>query len=97
MTAADPRAAIAEITQAVTAAQRALAEGTLVDLKGLDRAVAHACAAAQAAPAADRPALVADLAALTQGLDRLTADLVRQGEAVRRCRAASAYGAGEET
>jgi hypothetical protein len=40
---------------------------------------------------------MAGLAALADELDRLAADIARQGEAVQRCRAATAYGAGEES
>ncbi len=89
--------ALADITAAVAVAQQALAEGAIVELDGLEAAVARLCEAAPHAPAAERPALMAGLAALADELDRLAADIARQGEAAQRCRAATAYGAGEES
>ncbi len=97
MMALDPKSAIAGITEAVMAARRGLAEDAIIDLDGLEAAVARLCAAAQAAPAAERPALAGELASLAEGLDRLAADIAHKGEAAQRCRAATAYGAGEGT
>jgi hypothetical protein len=85
---------LAEIADAVAAARRAVADGAVIEIEGLDRAVAQICDAAQTAPVDERASLAEDLVALADALDRLAADIVRQSEAAERRRAGAAYGDG---
>ncbi|HZB90639.1 MAG TPA: hypothetical protein VE397_04305 [Stellaceae bacterium] len=89
MTAA---AQLEEIQAAIAEARRAVAAGALIELGGLDAAVAEACEAAQAAPQDERAALARGLAALAEALDQLAAEITRQREAALRQRANDAYG-----
>lgn len=86
-----PQAQVAEIAAAVAAARRAVAEGALIEISGLDRAVAEMCGAAGSVPAAARGAFAQDLAALATALDELAGEIARQCDAARRQRAAGAY------
>ncbi len=81
-----------DIAAAIAEARSAVAAGALVDLGGLDAAIAALCDAARQAPAAERPALAQGLAALAEALDQLAADITRQREAAQRQRANDAYG-----
>jgi hypothetical protein len=83
---------LADIAEAVAEARRALADGAMVDVAGLDAAVSEVCAAAEALPPHERRALADGLASLAEALDQLAADIVRQGEAARRRQANDAYG-----
>jgi hypothetical protein len=85
---------LAEIAAAVDEARRAVAEGAMVEIDGLDTAVAKVCEGAQSAPAEERSALAQDLVALAEALDALATDIQRQSDAVERQRASSAYGNG---
>ncbi|MGO8920493.1 MAG: hypothetical protein ACLQJR_31750 [Stellaceae bacterium] len=87
-----PKARLAEITAAVAEQRRALADGALIDVAGLDAAVSELCEAAPSLPAAERPGFARALAALAAALDELAADLSRQNEATHRQRANDAYG-----
>ncbi|HYM01964.1 MAG TPA: hypothetical protein VET85_03395 [Stellaceae bacterium] len=89
-------AGIAQIAEAIAAARRGLTDGALVDLAGLDTAIAQLCEAAGALSAGERPAVAAALAALAETLDALRSEIAAQGEAAQRRRAAEAYGGGEE-
>ncbi len=88
----NPQDRLAEITTAVAEARRALAEGALVDIAGLDAAVTELCEAAPGLPAAERRDFAGGLAALAAALDQLAVELVRQGDASQRRRANDAYG-----
>jgi len=90
-----PQARLAEITGAVAAARRALAEGALVDVAGLDAAVSEICDAAEALPAAERRPFADELIRLAEALDALADAIARQGEAAQRQRASAAYGGPE--
>ncbi|HWI26968.1 MAG TPA: hypothetical protein VN668_08345 [Stellaceae bacterium] len=81
-----------EVAATIAAARRSIAEGALVELSGLDAAVAEICEAAPALPAAERNAFAQGLAELAAALDELAGDLVRQREAALRHRANDAYG-----
>lgn len=83
---------LAEITAAIAEARRAVADGALIDVGGLDTAVARVCDGARELPAAERGALAQGLVELAEALDHLAADLVRQREAAQRQRANDAYG-----
>ena len=89
MTAA---AQLEEIQAAIAEARRAVAAGALIELGGLDAAVAEACEAAQAAPQDERAALARGLAAVAEALDQLAAEITHQREAALRQRANDAYG-----
>ena len=82
---------LAEITEAVAAARHAVAEGALIEISGLDRAVTDMCDAAGSVAAAERRSFAQDLATLADALDQLATEIGRQGEAVRRRQAADAY------
>jgi hypothetical protein len=78
----------------VAVARQAVAAGDFVDLAGFDGEVAASCEAITRLPAAERPALAAELGALLGELDELSAALTAQngGEAgTARRRAAQAY------
>jgi hypothetical protein len=81
-----------DIIAAVAEARRAVAEGAIVEVSGLDKAVGAVCDAARALPAAERGAFAERLTALADALDLLAADIVRQSEAAQRQRANDAYG-----
>jgi hypothetical protein len=86
------QAALAEINETIAEARRAVAEGALLELVGLDAAVTRICEAAYALPAAERPGIAEQLDALAGALDVLAGDIGRQRDAAQRCRAADAYG-----
>jgi hypothetical protein len=88
----NPQQRLAEVAEAVAEARRALAQGALVDIAGLDAAVSEICDAAQALPAEERRSFAGDLARLAEALDQLAADIIRQGEPSRLQRANEAYG-----
>jgi hypothetical protein len=83
---------IGEIIDAVSAAQRMLADGALVELAGLDAAVSRVCEAASRLAAAERTQVAGRLAGLADALDRLALDVANQHQACSRQRAAAAYG-----
>jgi|SRR6516165_1142439 len=83
---------IGEIINAVTAAQRMLADGALVELTGLDAAVGKLCEAASQLAVAERAQVAGRLAGLADALDRLALDVANQHQACSRQRAAAAYG-----
>jgi hypothetical protein len=83
---------LAEIAAAIDAARQAVAEGEMIEIDGLDEAVAKVCDGAQKAPAEERAALAQELVALAEALDRLASDMQQQSDAVERRRASSAYG-----
>jgi hypothetical protein len=85
------QAQLAEIREAIAAARRAVAEGALIEISGLDGAMIEVCGAAENVPAAERGALAHGLATLADALDQLAADIARQGEAARRRQATHAY------
>jgi hypothetical protein len=85
---------VAELAAAVAAARRAVAEGAMIEIDGLDRAVAAVCERAEDAPAAERSALARDLVALADALEGLAADILRQSDQAERRRAGAAYGGG---
>jgi hypothetical protein len=80
-----------EVVATVATARRTVAEGALVELSGLDAAVAEICEAAPGLPVEERGAFARGLATLAAELDQLAADLVRQREAALRQRANDAY------
>jgi hypothetical protein len=82
---------LAEIAEAVAVARRAVADGALIEISGLDGAVTEICGGADIVPAAERGSFAENLAALADALDQLAAEIVRQGEAARRRQAADAY------
>jgi hypothetical protein len=84
---------IGEIIDAVTAAQRMLADGALVELAGLDAAVGKVCEAASHLATEERAHVAGRLSGLADALDRLALDLANQHQACSRQRAAAAYGA----
>jgi len=84
-------AALAEIHETIAEARRAVANGALIELVGLDAAVGRICEAARALPAAERPAIADQLEALARALDVLALDIARQRDAAQRMRAAGAY------
>ena len=92
MTAASPQAALAEILDAVAGARRAVAEGAVIELAGLDSAVTRICDAARDLPPAERGSYALRLKELAGALDLLADDLARQDAAGLRQRAQSAYG-----
>ena len=92
MSAETAQAALAEINETIAEARRAVAEGTLIELVGLNDAVSRICEAAHALPQAERRAIAEQLCALARGLDDLAGDIARQRDATQRVRAADAYG-----
>jgi hypothetical protein len=83
----------------VAAARERLAEGAILDLRGLDAEVERVCASIAALPRGERKAAAEALQRLTSGLDRLAADVAAQratlqeaDERAARSRAAQAYG-----
>lgn len=80
------------IAAAIAEARRAVAEGALVEVGGLDAAVVRMCDAARELPAAERGAFADRLVELAEALDGLAADIARQRDAARRQRANDAYG-----
>lgn len=70
-----------------------LAEGMLIDLKGLDVVVRQMTDSAKAAPAGEQAGILSALRALGQELDGLAVDLRRQHDAAALMRVAGAYGA----
>lgn len=96
MSEATPQAALLEIAEAVGAARRALADGALIELTGLDGAVTRICEAAREMPANERPAFAEQLSALAETLDLLAIEIAHPDKATQRRRAATAYGTGED-
>lgn len=92
MTPAAAQTALAEIFDAVAEARRAVAEGTQIELAGLDGAVTRVCDAARELPPAERGPYAERLKELAQALDLLANDLARQDAAGLRQQAQSAYG-----
>ena len=92
MSADTARTALTEIHETIAEARRAVAEGALLELVGLDAAVTRICEAAYALPATERPGIAEQLDALAGALDVLAGDIARQRDAAQRCRAAGAYG-----
>jgi hypothetical protein len=88
----NPQARLAAIAAAVVEARRALAEGALVDVAGLDAAVTELCQAAPSLSASARPDFARALAELADALDGLADDITRQSAAAQRRRAIDAYG-----
>ncbi len=91
---------LALVSDTLSTARAAVAAGHLVDMSGLDLAVAELCAAAVQLPprhqgrAARKLARLAqDLSALAEALTQQREDLERAAEAEARQRAAGAYGA----
>ena len=80
------------IAAAVAEARRAVAGGALVEVSGLDAAVAEMCEAARALPADERGAFAGRLVELAEALDGLATELQRQKETAQRQRANDAYG-----
>jgi hypothetical protein len=91
MSANAAETALAEIHETIAEARRAVANGALIELVGLDAAVGRICEAARALPAAERPAIADQLEALARALDVLALDIARQRDAAQRMRAAGAY------
>lgn len=91
MTAASPEQQLLDIIAAVAGARAALAEGAVVEVAGLDAAVADACRAAQEASGAQRQAALTAMTTLVAELDGLAVELARQNAGQRK-RAAEAYG-----
>src|SRR4051812_46918642 len=78
----------------VAVARQTVAAGDFVDLAGFDGEVAALCEAITRLPAAERPAIAAELGALLGELDELSAALTAQNgveAGVARRRAAQAY------
>jgi hypothetical protein len=92
MTAFPLEQEIGEIIDAVTAAQRMLRDGALVELAGLDTAVGKVCEAASHLAAEERAQMAGRLSGLADALDRLALDVANQHQACSRQRAAAAYG-----
>jgi hypothetical protein len=91
---------LALVSDTLATARAAIAAGHLVDMSGLDLAVAELCTAAVQLPpkqqgrAARKLARLAqDLSALAEALTTQREDLERAAEAEARQRAASAYAA----
>jgi hypothetical protein len=78
----------------IAVAQSAVAEGNFIDLAGFDSEVAVLCEAIARLPAAEQPAMAAELTALLGELDELATALTAQSglesDTARR-RAAQAY------
>ena len=91
MNATAAQAALAEIHETIAEARRAVGDGALIELVGLDAAVGRICELARALPAAERPAIADQLDALARALDVLALDIQRQRDAAQRMRAAGAY------
>jgi hypothetical protein len=91
MSASAAQAALTEIHETIAEARRAVADGALIELVGLDAAVSRICETARALPAAERPAIADQLDALAGALDVLALDIARQRDAAQRMRAAGAY------
>jgi hypothetical protein len=83
---------IADLVAALGAARAAMEQGAFVDLADLEAPVIGAMEAAKAAPAADRPALMAGLKHLMEELEKLSNELIRQQRSAAQARAAAAYG-----
>jgi hypothetical protein len=92
MSADAARTALAEINETIAEARRAVAEGALLELVGLDAAVTRICEAANALPMVERPGIAEQLDALAGTLDLLAGDIALQRDAAQRRRAADAYG-----
>jgi hypothetical protein len=84
--------ALAEINETIAEARTAVAEGALLELVGLDAAVARICDAARELPPDERPAVAEQLGALAGALDVLARDIACQRDAAQRVRASDAYG-----
>ncbi len=83
-----------DLRRAVEKSRAAIAAGAFVELAGLDTEVAHIVDAAKTTTLAERPQVLAALAALLRELDDLTVDLCRQRDAALALQAADAYRAG---
>ena len=79
------------LRRAVENSRAAIAAGAFVELAGLDAEVAHVVDAARTTLLAERPQVLAALAALLGELDGLTVDLCRQRDAALALQAADAY------
>jgi len=84
---------ITDLVAALATARTAMEQGVFVDLADLEAPVIAAMEAAKAAPASDRPALLAALGSLMAELEKLSNELVRQQRSAAQARAAAAYGA----
>jgi hypothetical protein len=89
----------ADCGAAIAAAERAVAEGALLDLAGFEAEIARLCAAAAELPPGERAAAGQALRRLDADLDRLAATLRQQrgrgiaaDERAARGRAGLAYG-----
>lgn len=83
---------IEDVVRAVAGIGAAANEGAVIDLAGLEDAVANVLQAAREAPTGERPAVRAGLADLIAALDLLTNALKRQQHASLQRRAVAAYG-----
>jgi len=95
---------LALVSDTLSTARLAIDRGHLVDMTGLDQAVADLCAAAAALPAPHQrrtaqklSRLAEDLAALADALKTQHDAFERAAEADARLRTADAYGAAEGT
>ena len=86
----------------VAAARSRLADGAILDLKGLDAEVERICASMASLPRGERNRTIEALERLTAELDRLAEAVTAQQTALResderaaRGRAAQAYGQGQ--
>jgi hypothetical protein len=80
-----------DLRGAVEHSRAAIAEGSFVELTGLDAQVARVVDAAQTTALAERPQVLTALAGLLRELDGLTLDLCRQRDAGVALQAAEAY------
>lgn len=76
--ATHPREELTKVSSLVLTARRLLASGTLVDLSAIEERVGAVVAAVKAMPPEEGRALVDDLCALIDRLDRLGEDLQEQ-------------------
>jgi hypothetical protein len=80
-----------DLRRAVEHSRAAIADGSFVELAGLDVQVEQVVAAARTTVLAERPQVLSALATLLRELDGLTVDLCRQRDAGLALQAADAY------
>jgi hypothetical protein len=80
-----------DLRRAVEHSRAAIADGSFVELAGLDAQVAQVVDAARTTARAERPEVLTALAALLHELDGLMVDLCRQRDAGVALQAAHAY------
>ena len=92
MTSSSVEQQFENLRRAVERTRAALAEGAPIELSGLEIEVTRVTEAAKNTPLAERPSVLAAMAAMRYELDELEIDVRRQHDAALAQQAAGAYG-----